>query len=182
LAIAAREITQGMATAAAAPYCAYCHGFGSRPLRFGKSVTCNCVLRGVFRACMRRYEEVTEMVGQTCGKVCLEVYQGHAKVALGYGNKNAEYRADVELTALRVLTADELALFKLHFLAGIDWHGCCRKLKLDRGNFFHKVYVVERKMGRALAEAGVYPSRTYFGGVFLETGQVGMYHVMGRAA
>lgn len=181
MAIAAIEITQGMATAAAAPKCAYCHGFGSRPVRFGKFATCDCVLRGIFRACMRRYEEVTEMVGQTCGKVCLEVFQGHSKLGLGYGNKGAEYRADVELTALRVLTAGELALFRLHFVGGIDWHGCCRKLHMDRGNFFHKVYVVERKMGRALAEAGVYPARTYFGGVFLETAQVGQCH-MGRAA
>jgi hypothetical protein len=170
------EITAGMATAAALAGCEHCHGFGSRPVRFGKFVVCNCALRRIFRACLVKYREVTETVGHYYGATCMEVFQGHSHLGLGYGNKGAEFRADVELTARRVLTPPQLEIFTLHFVGGMDWHVCCARLKLDRGNFFHKVYVVQEKMGRALAEAGVYPTRSYFSGCFIESSQVGRCH------
>jgi hypothetical protein len=34
---------------------------------------------------------------------------------------------------------------------------CCRKLNMDRGNFFHAVYRIEQKLGRVFRELEPYP-------------------------
>ena len=42
---------------------------------------------------------------------------------------------------------------------------CCRRLAVDRGTFFHLVYRIEQKLGRAFAEVepyALYPVREYF--------------------
>jgi hypothetical protein len=54
------------------------------------------------------------------------------------------------------LTEAEHDLFKYHFLLGADWKLCCRKLNMDRGNFFHAVYRIEQKLGRVFRELEPY--------------------------
>jgi hypothetical protein len=177
MAAAAVEITAGMARAAALGRCQYCHGFGSRPFgREKRLAVCDCALRRMFRECLAHYRELRGTVGRSCGHVCLQVTAGDGHLAMGYGNKSAEYLADVEMAARRTLTAEEFDLFRLHFAYGLNWRECCPRLKLSRGNFFHLVYVVERKLGRAFAQAGIYPSRMYFGGHLIEANQVGRCH------
>jgi hypothetical protein len=83
-----------------------------------------------------------------------------------WGRKDEEYIADFTLVSKRELTAAEYQLFKFHFLLGADWKLCCRKLKVDRGTFFHAVYRVQQKLGRVFRELepyGLYPLDEYFG-------------------
>jgi hypothetical protein len=52
-------------------------------------------------------------------------------------------------------------------LLGADWKLCCRKLGMDRGNFFHELYRIQQRLGRVFRELqpyGLYPLDEYFGG------------------
>jgi hypothetical protein len=58
-------------------------------------------------------------------------------------------------------------LFRVHYLLGADWRLCCRQLKMDRGKFFHHVYLIESRLGRVFAELApysLYPVSEYFSG------------------
>jgi hypothetical protein len=75
--------------------------------------------------------------------------------------------ADFCLVSRRALNEQEHRIFRYHFLLGADWKLCCRKLNMDRGNFFHAVYSIEQKLGRTFAELEpypLYPLRDYFSG------------------
>lgn len=75
--------------------------------------------------------------------------------------------ADFCLVSKRVLEPEEYDLFRYHFLLGADWKLCCRRLKMDRGKFFHCVYRIEQKLGRAFRELephSLFPLDEYFGG------------------
>jgi len=85
-----------------------------------------------------------------------------------YSRKREEFAADFSLVGRRVLDEFEYKIFRFHFLLGADWKLCCRQLGLDRGSFFHGVYRIEQKVGRAVAELEPYPLfplDQYFGGM-----------------
>ncbi|HYO82746.1 MAG TPA: hypothetical protein VES20_15175 [Bryobacteraceae bacterium] len=78
---------------------------------------------------------------------------------------NEEYSADFLSIAKRTLDEEEHKIFRFHYLLGADWRLCCRKLGLDKGQFFHIVYRVQSKLGRAFREIEPYPLfpiRDYF--------------------
>ena len=82
-----------------------------------------------------------------------------------YDRKYEEYAADFVLIAKRTLDEAEYRLFKFHYLLGADWKLCCARLKIDRGTFFHTVYRVQQKLGRAFRETepdGIFPVYAYF--------------------
>ena len=84
-----------------------------------------------------------------------------------WGRKSEEFAADFCLVSKRTLDEQEYALFRYHFLLGADWKLCCRKLKTDRGNFFHSVYRIEQKLGRVFRELepySLYPISEYLHG------------------
>lgn len=84
---------------------------------------------------------------------------------LTWGRKDEEYIADFILVSKRTLTPEEYRLFDYHFLLGADWKLCARKLKIDRGNFFHAIYRIEQKLGRVYRELkpySLYPLDEYF--------------------
>lgn len=59
-------------------------------------------------------------------------------------------------------------MLELYFLAGLQHREMTRQTKLTKGNFFHIVYVVEQKLGRAFSETrpySVYPTAEYFSGM-----------------
>jgi hypothetical protein len=65
------------------------------------------------------------------------------------------------------LNPKEYRIFKYHYLLGADWRLCCRKLNIDRGNFFHAVYKIEQRLGRVFRELkpyALYPLNDYFRG------------------
>jgi hypothetical protein len=76
--------------------------------------------------------------------------------------------ADFCLVSRRFLDESEYQIFRFHFLLGADWRLCCRQLKTDRGSFFHVVYRIEQKLGRAFAQLepySLYPPNEYFAGL-----------------
>jgi len=97
-------------------------------------------------------------------KVSLHFTQGTDR-RLTWGRKDEEYMADFVLVSRRTLTAEEYRIFNYHFLLGADWKLCTRKIGIDRGNSFHAVYRIQKKLGRVFRELepfGLYPLDQYF--------------------
>jgi len=157
-----RSNTIGLARAS----CSCCHGNGMRRVHNVREVPCNCVFRAVFRACFNRFRECFALETHTSA-VSLEFCDGR-EGRRTYARKREEYMADFVLVSRRVLIDSDHRIFRYHFLLGADWKLCCRQMKIDRGNFFHAVYRIEQKLGRAYAELepyALYPLNEYFGGV-----------------
>jgi hypothetical protein len=156
-----RSQTIGLARVA----CAHCHGLGLRFGRVGDETPCNCVFRAIFNACYNRFREIASEDG-ALRHVNLEFFRGKES-RISYGRKNEEYMADFCLISKRSLNAFQYDLFRYHFLLGADWKLCCRRLKMDRGAFFHEVYRIEQKLGRVFRELSpysLYPLEEYFHG------------------
>jgi hypothetical protein len=100
-------------------------------------------------------------------RVSLEANPGRQRKSV-WGMKNEEYMADFILVTRRTLNAYEYSIFKYHFLLGADWKLCCRKLKIDRGVFFHEIYRIQQKLGRTFRELephALFPLDEYFNGM-----------------
>ncbi|HEX4275274.1 MAG TPA: hypothetical protein VHZ74_07975 [Bryobacteraceae bacterium] len=85
-----------------------------------------------------------------------------------WGRKDEEYIADFCLVSKRILDEFEYRIFRFHFLLGADWKLCCRRLEMEKGLFFHSVYRIQQKLGRAFRELEPYPLfplDEYFGAV-----------------
>jgi len=151
----------GLARAA----CSFCNGQGTRIVR-GKEDPCDCVFRAVFRACFNRFRECAAL-----GSHANTVSYGPSSGPDGrrvYSRKREEYMADFDLISKRVLSGREYKIFRYHYLLGADCNLCSRQLKITRGEFFHLVYKIQERLGRAFAETqpyGLFPLREYFGGV-----------------
>ncbi len=135
--------------------CTYCSGNGTRLVRNGKEVPCNCVFRGIFRACLNRFRTCASK-GLHTSTVTLELCHGR-EGRRTYSRKREEYMADFCLVSRRALDDFEHKLFRFHFLLGADWKLCCRQMGIDRGTFFHTVYRIEQILGRTFAELRPYP-------------------------
>ncbi len=145
--------------------CTYCHGLGTRIVRHGREVACNCVYRAAFRACYNRFRECVAHAGHAT-TVTLELAQG-PKGRCTYSRKSEEFTADFCLVSQRVLSVFDHMVFRYHFLLGADWKLCCAKFHIDRGTFFHAIYQIQQRLGRAFAEIEpypLYPLDEYFGG------------------
>jgi len=84
-----------------------------------------------------------------------------------WSRKDEDYIADFCLISKRTLNESEYRIFRFHFLLGADWRLCCRRLNMDRGNFFHAVYRIQQKLGRIFRELepfALFPLDVYFGG------------------
>jgi len=159
------EWTRSDTIALARNNCTQCHGLGLRTSRGGKSTPCNCVLRRIFRACYARFRYCATKE-KYMSRVSLEYVPGRQS-RMTWSFKDEEYCADFILVSRRTLDEFEYKVFKYHFLLGADWKLCCRKLGLDRGNFFHCVYRIEQKLGRVFRELepyGLWPLDEYFYG------------------
>jgi hypothetical protein len=145
--------------------CTHCHGSGLRLGRKNVLAPCNCVLRAIFRACYRRFVSCATQERQ-CSRIGLEPQLGRQR-PLTWGRKDEEDLADFCLVSRRNLEDFEYRLFRYHFLLGADWKLCCRRLGLERGNFFHAVYRIEQKLGRVFRELepySLFPLDEYFQG------------------
>lgn len=145
-----RENTFGLARAS----CRHCHGIGIRVIRGGREVPCQCVFRAIFRACYNRFRECAAV--SQVGTVTLDFRPGN-EGRRSYSRKREEFLADFCIISHRALDDEEYRIFRFHFLLGAEWKLCCRRLNLDRGMFFHLVYRVQQKLGRAYAETVPYP-------------------------
>ena len=160
------EWTRTETLALATQSCVQCNGLGLRSESANEPAQpCNCVLRNVFRACYARFRDCSSKE-KFISRVSLEAVQGCDRKGT-WGRKDEEYIADFCLVSRRSLSEVEYQIFNYHFLLGADWKLCCRKLKMDRGTFFHVVYRVQQKLGRVFVELepyALYPVSEYFHG------------------
>lgn len=159
------EWTRSETLALAAEKCTTCQGNGLRQLKGGSTEPCNCVFRAIFRACYNRFVYCATKE-KYMSRVVLEKTPGRDSRSV-WGRKNEEYVADFTLITRRSLSEDEYRLFRYHYILGADWKLCCRKLKIDKGNFFHSVYRIQQKLGRIFRELqpyAMYPLDEYFNG------------------
>jgi hypothetical protein len=146
--------------------CTQCQGLGLRNYtRREQDAPCNCVLRAIFRACYNRFRHCIEK----------EKYMSHVRIQIVganerrqvWGRRDEEYLADFYLVSKRYLDEEEFRIFRFHFLLGADWKLCARRLKMDRGTFFHTIYKIQQKLGRVFKELqpyALFPLDEYFGG------------------
>jgi hypothetical protein len=152
--------------------CTHCQGYGLRRSRSGSAEPCQCVLRGIFRACYNRFRHCASLE-KYLSRVRLEQVNGkdHKQI---WGMKNEEFMVDFCRIAERTLNESEFRIFRFHFLLGADWKLCCRRLGMDRGNFFHMVYRIQQKLGRVFRELepyALFPLDEYFGGAIRKVAQ-----------
>lgn len=123
--------------------CTLCKGVGSRIIRHGREVFCNCAYRGLFHEVMGRYHRAAHQL---------------------YGERSMLFRADVDIAA-RVLPAELQILWKLFHAQATKWEECLAHPQLhhlDRGSFFTKVYAIEQRLGKELLRRGIAPCWKYF--------------------
>ena len=152
--------------------CTQCHGYGLRPGRNSQDTPCKCVFRAIFRACYARFRDCASKE-KHLSRVQLELCGGGKDKRMTYGRKVEEYLADFCLVSRRTLNPFEYDVFRFHFLLGADWKLCCWRLKIDRGTFFHAVYRIEQKLGKAFRELepySLFPLDEYFGGTIRRDG------------
>lgn len=146
--------------------CTQCQGLGLRNYtKKDQNTPCNCVLRAIFRACYNRFRHCIEKE-KHMSQARLQII-GASERRQVWGRRDEEYIADFCLVSRRALDAEELQLFRFHFLLGADWKLCCRRLKMDRGDFFHAIYRIQQKLGRVYKELepyALFPLDEYFGG------------------
>lgn len=148
------EWTRSLTLPLASVRCTQCKGFGL----LSDTLPCKCVFRAVFRACIDRFRECVE--ADRHGSQARKVQNTWCRIP-------EEFIADLYLMSQRTLTPTEWRIFKFHYLLGADWKLCCRRLKMDKGSFWHAVYRIEAKLGRVYAETqpyGLFPLDEYFGG------------------
>lgn len=160
-----RSETIGLASVS----CVFCRGLGLRktPVR---EVTkpCGCVFRAIFRACFVRYRHCVEKAGTASG-LTYDQSEGPTGHRL-WGRRNEEYIADFELVCRRSLGREEYDVFHWHFIQGADWKYCIEKIGIDKGSFFHRVYLLQEKLGRVFRELrpyALFPLDEYFSGIKL---------------
>ena len=153
--------------------CAFCRGTGLIVNNKAKMKPCNCVLRSIFRICYNRFVAETtadERLATSTG-VALRVAQGgEGPKNRQYGRPFEEFVADFYLVSRRALLEGENGeldweIFRFHFLLGADYRLCCRRLNLERGEFFHSVYRIQATLGRAFKELepyALFPLDEYF--------------------
>ena len=149
--------------------CTTCHGLGLRMVKRDKEAPCNCVLRAIFRACYRRFKKCIEQEKHL--SQCKIQFTGGRERSMAWGRKDEEYIADFLLMVRRLLSDDEYRLFSYRYLLGADWRLCAMRLKMDRGDFFHHLYRLEARLGKAFREVtpyGLYPLDEYFHGATKE--------------
>jgi len=151
--------------ALANPTCTYCTGLGVRRGRGGKEQhACHCVYRAIFKSCYLRFRECATM-GKYVTTVNLEWTNGPIGKRV-YGRKIEEYMADFCAVSRRTLSEEDYRLFRYHYVLGADSKMCSRFLKMEKGEFFHRVYRIEEILGRTFLELkpyALFPLYEYFG-------------------
>jgi len=136
--------------------CTTCKGIGLTMRRDAELRPCKCVRREIFRVCLGRFRVISEAAPRM---------NATHSAPLMFSRFPEEYMADFVLMCKRTLSAADHQLFKFHYLLGADWKACCRRMGMDRGNFFHACYRIEAELGRAFAETepyGLFPLHSYF--------------------
>lgn len=153
----------------AMPKCAYCQGYGMRAgRRKNDEYPCDCVYRKVFRTCYKAFRRCVETEKRICTVSMERSFDSPGKGF--YGRKIEEYIADFCVVSRRVLNPAQYLVFRYHFLLGAGCKPCCQALKMNQGTFFHRVYYIEKTLGRVFCELepySLFPLDAYFHGARL---------------
>ena len=159
------EWKQSDLVALAMESCVVCQGYGVRKSHNGSLTTCKCVYRRIFRICYERFKTSSQRK-EYIGRPTLE-HTSSPQTPMNWARKHEEYVADFMLVSKRTLAPEEYRVFNYHFLLGADWKLCCRKLKMEKGAFFHMLYRIMVKLGTTFVDLepyGIYPVHEYFHG------------------
>ena len=104
----------------------------------------------IFRNCYQRFQE------------CLEYRDLQNSTSLGELVEN--YLLDFDLAAKRALggNPNRYRLFQLRYLQGANRQDCCKILGLEVFTYASETMQIERAVGRALAQRGLFPLHSYF--------------------
>jgi hypothetical protein len=135
--------------------CARCHSFGM----LARDTVCGCVYQRVVRAVMNKYNYAAIQL-QAPHPLPLHGIKGPRGIRHGFNY--ADFRADVYLTARRMLTDPvDWAVFRAHYLE--DGTTPC----ISKATFAARVRRINSKLGRAFTESqpyAIYPCDEYLGG------------------
>jgi hypothetical protein len=154
--------------------CTQCRGLGLRNNKQGQESPCHCVFRAIFRACYRKFRTLAQQE-KHISRVRLEKLIDGKDSKQSWAMKDQEYMADFMIVTRRSLSADEYRLFSFHYLLGADWKLCCKRLNMERGDFFHELYRLQQRLGRVYRELepyALFPLDEYFGGTVRTKGPV----------
>lgn len=103
-----------------------------------------------FRDCYQRFQE------------CLEYRNPQSNSALSEIAKN--YLLDFELAAKRALgsNVNRYRLFQLRYIQGANRQDCCKLLGLELFSYASEIIQIERAIGRAFVQRGLFPLTSYF--------------------
>jgi hypothetical protein len=159
--------SRGKCIALADPHCVFCRGLGIRNHKCENEKPCGCTLRKIFKLCFARFRSILYNEAQP-GRLSLSTTSFRSTGrSLNYGFPKQEFCADFYLITKRSLTREEFLVFDWHYLHGHDWKLCTEKIGIEKGSFFHLVYVLQEKLGRIYAELrpfALYPIDEYFQG------------------
>jgi hypothetical protein len=136
--------------------CRRCLGWGLRFMPRSGHPVCDCVWRTIFCRALSSYWRLD---------TSLHPIRKVTKRGVSYSFPSQEYRADFELICLKLFTKNSMRwhVVRLHFLSQVQWKPCVAALestlkrRVSRGEFFHEVYLIEAKCGRALLQVRPYP-------------------------
>lgn len=154
--------------ALADPRCGHCRGMEMvllrHPDREARLKPCACAARRAFRDVMRRYQALAARSGMHSKAIFSEVGAGPRR-AKAYTRPVEEYLADVEIVLRRVLSADELRLWRLRHAGGRTIGEAARAMGLIVPTAQWRIYHLEEKAGRAFVETrphALWPVEQYF--------------------
>ena len=157
--------TRSETVALAASSCVFCQGLGLKPGKGQRRlVPCKCVFREIFRLCFQKFERCVKRE-KYLSHVSGEIYGSNGQRRIVWSRKVEEYIADFCLVARRTLDEEEWRVFNARFLMGGEWELCCRQLRMEKGRYFHTVYRIQNKLGRAFREVtpyALFPLDEYF--------------------
>jgi hypothetical protein len=148
--------------------CARCDGLGFTRTADLTSTgnPCRCVLREIFKNCLKRFRDCVERP-KHMSNTSLTRTSGPSGGRQVWGRKTEEFIADFICIAKRALGPGtfEYTLFRYIYLLGADEKLCCRQMRLDRETFFNARERIIQKLGRAYRETepfSLYPIDEYF--------------------
>lgn len=137
---------------------------GSVRCRPRRDKPCGCVFRNIFRICLRAYIALESTGGQCANssgmwrRMSLIGCAAAVSRQGSYYLKASDYQCDFHMVSMRHLENDqERKLFTLYFLERRGLQDCLRALDMDDGAFYHAVYRLEMRLGRAYREVQPYP-------------------------
>lgn len=114
--------------------------------------SCHCTYRYAFRSVLRAYHRFGDCTVTHGGSGLHRVNQ--IRVETRYIKH--EFRADVVISAKRILDPTHLRVFRRYHLEQLAWRRAAPRCGLSRGQFFHAVYRVEEQLGQRFRELKPY--------------------------